>query len=88
MFGVVELSGCTGEVEELLACAALALPESPKFVFVATPKPRLDECPTRTDSFLGFRADAPDSLLETAGRLASACCQPLTVGAVAVHAVR
>jgi hypothetical protein len=37
---------------------------------------------------LSFKADAPDSLLETAGRLASACCQPLTVGAVAVQAVR
>src|SRR5215475_13569065 len=72
--------------EGSLACAAIASPESSKFGFVATPMPRL--CPTRTDCVLGFKADAPDSLLETADRLASACCQPLTPGAVAVQAVR
>src|SRR6476661_5597275 len=75
-----------GASEGSLAFAALARPDSSKFGFVATPMPRL--CPTRTDCFLSFKADAPDSLLETAGRLASACCQPLTLGAVAVQAVR
>ena len=75
-----------GASEGSLARAALARPESSKFGFFATSMPRL--CPTRIESFFGFKADAPDSVLETGGRLASACCQRLTVGAVAVHAVR
>src|SRR5262245_13855861 len=75
-----------GSNDGSLARAALARPESSKFGFVATPMPRL--CPTRADCVLGFKADAPDSLLEAAGRLASACCQPLTLGAVAVQAGR
>ena len=50
--------------------------------------PRLDEYPTRADPLLGAMESASDCLVGTAGRLASACCQLLIVGVLAVQALR
>ena len=50
--------------------------------------PRLDEYPTRADPLLGAMEGASDCLVGTAGRLASACCQLVIVGVLAVQALR
>ena len=50
--------------------------------------PRLDEYPTRADPLLGDAEGASDCVVGTAGRLASACCQLLIVGVLAVQALK